>query len=77
MQILPDASAESLGAFVSAHVEPGAQVITDGWTGYRGLTALGSSQAADLYWSAQMNRPEACNRFGPRQDAPIGWSGDS
>ncbi len=41
MQILPDASAESLGAFVSAHVEPGTHVITDGWTGYRGLPALG------------------------------------
>lgn len=41
MQILPDASAESLGAFVSASVEPGSHVITDGWPGYRGLPALG------------------------------------
>ncbi len=41
MQILHDASADSLGTFVTAHVEPGTHVITDGWSGYRGLTALG------------------------------------
>jgi transposase-like protein len=38
---LEDASAASLHAFVTAHVEPGATVITDAWQGYRGLDKLG------------------------------------
>jgi transposase-like protein len=38
---LADASAASLHAFVTDHVEPGATVITDGWQGYRGLEKLG------------------------------------
>lgn len=38
---LADASAESLHAFVTRHVEPGTRVITDGWQGYRGLEKLG------------------------------------
>jgi len=38
---LPDASATSLHAFVTDHVEPGATVITDGWQGYHGLEKLG------------------------------------
>jgi len=38
---LADASATSLQAFVTDHVEPGATVITDAWQGYRGLDKLG------------------------------------
>lgn len=38
---LADASAESLHAFVTGHVEPGTRIITDGWQGYRGLEKLG------------------------------------
>ncbi len=38
---LADASAASLHPFVTAHVEPGATIITDGWQGYRGLENLG------------------------------------
>ena len=38
---LADASARSLHLFVTAHVEPGARVITDGWLGYHGLEKLG------------------------------------
>ncbi len=38
---LPDASADSLHAFVTDHVEPGAVVISDGWAGYAGLERLG------------------------------------
>jgi len=38
---LDDASAASLHAFVKDHVEPGTQVITDGWQSYRGLEKLG------------------------------------
>lgn len=41
MTPVADASAESLLAFVSANVEPGATVITDAWQGYRGLERKG------------------------------------
>ena len=41
MAPLVDASAASLRAFVTDHVEPGATVITDGWQGYHGLATLG------------------------------------
>jgi transposase-like protein len=41
MAILPDASAASLHPFVTAHVEPGATVITDAWQGYAGIEGLG------------------------------------
>ena len=41
MRPLADASAVSLHAFVTDHVEPGARVITDGWQGYQGLEKLG------------------------------------
>lgn len=40
MQILPDASAATLHPFLTAHIEPGARVITDGWSGNRGIQAL-------------------------------------
>jgi transposase-like protein len=38
---IPDASAESLHAFVTASIEPGSCVRTDGWGGYAGLQRLG------------------------------------
>lgn len=38
---LADASAASLHTFVTDHVEPGAVVITDGWSGYEGLERHG------------------------------------
>jgi len=41
MAPLADASAASLHAFVTDHVEPGSRVITDAWQGYRGLDKLG------------------------------------
>ena len=41
MAPLADASATSLRAFVTDHVEPGSTVITDGWQGYRGIDQLG------------------------------------
>jgi transposase-like protein len=41
MAPIADASATSLHAFVTAHVEPGSTVITDGWSGYHGLDRLG------------------------------------
>jgi transposase-like protein len=41
MAVLTDASAGSLHPFVSAHIEPGSTVITDGWQGYAGIEGLG------------------------------------
>jgi transposase-like protein len=41
MAPLPDASSQSLHAFIKAHVEAGATVVTDGWSGYLGLSELG------------------------------------
>lgn len=38
---IPDASSRSLQDFVKQAVEPGSQVITDGWEGYQGLVDLG------------------------------------
>jgi len=43
LALLADASAASLRAFVTDHVEPGATVITDGWKGYLGLDRCGST----------------------------------
>jgi transposase-like protein len=41
MRQIPDASAESLGAFLRDTIEPGTVVHTDGWRGYSGATAQG------------------------------------
>ncbi len=41
MGILNDGSAASLHSFVADNVEPGAAVITDGWSGYPGIDKLG------------------------------------
>lgn len=41
MRVIPDASAATLGTFVTENVAAGATVITDGWSGYLGLPALG------------------------------------
>jgi transposase-like protein len=41
MAILADGPATSLRSFITENVEPGARVITDGWTGYHGIDTLG------------------------------------
>lgn len=46
MAPLADASAASLHAFVTDHVESGATVVTDAWQGYRGLDRLGYTHEA-------------------------------
>ena len=38
---IPDASAPTLRAFITAHVEPGSMIVTDGWNAYRGATTEG------------------------------------
>src|SRR5680860_440366 len=41
MTPLDDASAHSLGSFLTDHVKPGSRVITDAWSGYNGIGKLG------------------------------------
>jgi transposase-like protein len=41
MRPVPDVSAKSLEPFVREVVEPGSTILTDGWSGYSGLTSLG------------------------------------
>jgi transposase-like protein len=41
LQVVADASANSLAGFVETEVEPGAIVTTDGWDGYRRLNRSG------------------------------------
>lgn len=45
LEALPDASAKSLDGFLERNVTPPALVATDGWSGYRGLTAQGYAHA--------------------------------
>jgi len=56
MEILPDASAGSLHRFLTRHVEPGATVITDGWTGYHGITQLGYAHVRRSQRAARRQR---------------------
>jgi hypothetical protein len=55
---LADASAASLRAFVSDHVEPGATVITDGWKGYLGLDRCGYTHEARSQRAARLRGDE-------------------
>jgi transposase-like protein len=55
MTILPDASAASLHPFITANVEPGATVITDGWSGYAGIEDLGYVQDRRSQRAAQLH----------------------
>jgi transposase-like protein len=41
LQVIPDASAATLLPAVSSLVEPGSDIVTDGWTAYLGLPKLG------------------------------------
>jgi glycosyltransferase involved in cell wall biosynthesis len=55
---LADASAASLRAFVSDHVEPGATVITDSWKGYFGLDRCGYTHEARSQRAARLRGDE-------------------
>jgi len=46
LQVLCDASGDSLGAFITATTATAAIVHTDGWPGYNGLTKLGYDRRA-------------------------------
>lgn len=40
-RIIPNGSADTLHAFITDTIAPGSTVITDGWSGYRGIEAIG------------------------------------
>ena len=61
----PDASAESLEAFLAGNVAPPAAVHTDGWQGYAGLPAAGYDHQAD-----QLSRGWERGARGPARDPP-------
>ena len=42
-RVIPDGSAKTLHAFITDNVAVGSTVITDGWSGYRGIEAAGYS----------------------------------
>jgi len=46
MSVIPDASAASLQGFILNTVQKKAEVRTDGWTGYKGIEALGYGHIA-------------------------------
>jgi transposase-like protein len=41
LRVLKDRGAKALEAFVTGSVEPHSRIVTDGWVGYDGLSALG------------------------------------
>jgi len=41
LEVVPDASGATLGAFIERNVEPGSTIISDAWQGYGGLAATG------------------------------------
>ena len=55
LQHVADASAESLGGFVQAMVEPGSVIRTDGWPGYAGLPGLGYKR--EVFPSMELRLP--------------------
>jgi transposase-like protein len=41
LEIIPDASAANLSTFIQEHINQGAHIRTDGWSGYQNLSSLG------------------------------------
>lgn len=46
LAIIPDRSSSSLCGFVKNAIKPGSIVVSDGWTGYRGIEAMGYQPVA-------------------------------
>lgn len=71
MEVIPDASGASLGPLVKQWVAPGTRVITDGWSGYRGLRKLGftheprSQRAAKLRGRIRTNSSQPSTGLRP------------
>lgn len=62
MRRVPDASSESLEAFVADSVEPGTVVHTDGWDGYVHLAAMGYPHAVSRLHHSRETASEAMPR---------------
>jgi transposase-like protein len=62
MRRIPDVSSQSLERFVTASVEPGSMVHTDGWSGYNGLPALGYLHAVTKLAGSRETASEAMPR---------------
>ena len=62
MRRIPDASAESLQPFVRDNVEARSVVHTDGWAGYRGLSACGYAHEVTI----RGKRKQAASELLPR-----------
>ena len=61
LAVVPNAAASSLHGFLHAKVQPGSQVLSDGWRGYQGLEQQGFQHtAAPLHGD-----PEAAHRLFP------------
>jgi transposase-like protein len=45
MQVVPDASGESLSGFIEANMERGSTIVTDGWSGYLPVCEKGFAHA--------------------------------
>jgi hypothetical protein len=81
LEVLPNASADTLTAWVGALVAPGAIVHTDGWKGYRGLAGAGYEHRPRLqrrdHPDAQKLLPRAhraASNLKPGYRAPIAAS---
>ena len=46
LKLIPDASTTSLNAFIQEHINQGAHIRTDGWSGYQNLPTLGYEHTA-------------------------------
>ena len=79
MQVIPGASALTLGAFLTDNVEPGSRVVTDGWSGYRSIGKLGyvMSRAASVPPGSAAKTPaSSCPRYtgSPRSPNAGCWA---
>src|SRR5271166_1012816 len=61
LAVVPNAAASSLHGFLQAKVQPGSQVISDGWRGYQGLELQGFQHTA----TPLHGDPEAAHRLFP------------
>jgi transposase-like protein len=73
LQVLTDASADSLGSFVKATTTPGAIVHTDGWKGYNGLRRLGYEHRRRAQHTVAPGRAALTTR-APRRLKPQGMA---
>ena len=66
---IPDASAESLHAFVRESIQPGSVVHTDGWKGYSGLSAKGYPHEVTILKAKKETASELLPRVHRRRRA--------